>query len=396
MALPNVNINIGQGGLGRPLPGKDHFSSILFYTPNGTTTLPTGFGTDRIKQVFSLKEAEDLGIVSTNVVFAVLQYHVAEFFRIQPLGVLFIGIFEQLLSPNYLEIDLIQKEADGQIRQMGIYETIALANASIDLIQGVVTTLRTADKQPMSVLYGANIFAVATVATLADLRTLSDSSVSVVIGQDGSGVGAALFVTNGESITTLGTSLGAVALASVSESIAHVENFNLQIGNEYDIVVFANGESVKEKSQSFLNTLNDKGYIFLRKFTESDFAGSFHNDSHTAIAASNDLATIENNRTIDKASRLILGGLLPRLNSPLVVDPITGRLSEATIAIFKNDTELALETMLVNAEVSGLEVIIDPEQNVLTTSQIDITVNIVPVGVARQINFTIGFTLQLS
>ena len=52
----SIIFNRGQGGLGRPLNGEDHFSGFLFYS----NTLPSGFSSnDRVKQVFSLEEAED-------------------------------------------------------------------------------------------------------------------------------------------------------------------------------------------------------------------------------------------------------------------------------------------------------------------------------------------------
>lgn len=59
MALNNILFNLGQGGLGRPLTGQDHISGLIFFTAN----LPSGFSaTNRIKQIFSLADAEALGI----------------------------------------------------------------------------------------------------------------------------------------------------------------------------------------------------------------------------------------------------------------------------------------------------------------------------------------------
>jgi len=61
MALPNILFNLGQGGLGRPSDSLDGISGLLFYA----NTLPSGFGVnDRIQKVFSIADAETLGIVS--------------------------------------------------------------------------------------------------------------------------------------------------------------------------------------------------------------------------------------------------------------------------------------------------------------------------------------------
>jgi hypothetical protein len=47
-------------------------------------------------------------------------------------------------------------------------------------------------------------------------------------------------------------------------------------------------------------------------------------------------------------------------------------------------------------ELSGFEVIINPDQDVLATSTIEMTVNLVPMGTARQISVKIGFVTQLT
>ena len=61
MALNNVNFVLGQGGLGRPLPGQDYISGLLFYS----ASLPSGFSTsNRIKKFFSVADAVAAGIKS--------------------------------------------------------------------------------------------------------------------------------------------------------------------------------------------------------------------------------------------------------------------------------------------------------------------------------------------
>lgn len=65
MALNGITINKGQGGLGRPLEGTDYVSSLLFYSG---ATLPTGFdSSNRTKVVYSVEQAESLGITNTHL-----------------------------------------------------------------------------------------------------------------------------------------------------------------------------------------------------------------------------------------------------------------------------------------------------------------------------------------
>lgn len=62
MGIPAVKIIRGQGALGRPLPGQDYISGLIFFSD----TLPSGFSTSpgNIKQVLSVAAAEALGILN--------------------------------------------------------------------------------------------------------------------------------------------------------------------------------------------------------------------------------------------------------------------------------------------------------------------------------------------
>jgi len=52
--------------------------------------------------------------------------------------------------------------------------------------------------------------------------------------------------------------------------------------------------------------------------------------------------------------------------------------------------------MKVAGEVSDYTVLIDPAQNVLSTSQLVISFQLLPVGVARNIVINDGFTTQIA
>src|ERR1700760_744883 len=62
MALNNISFVLGQGGLGRPLPGEDYISALIFYTSG---SLPSGYSSSNpVKQFFSVADAESAGILS--------------------------------------------------------------------------------------------------------------------------------------------------------------------------------------------------------------------------------------------------------------------------------------------------------------------------------------------
>ena len=170
----------------------------------------------------------------------------------------------------------------------------------------------------------------------------------------------------------------------------------IKIPTELDVPALglsATAVLVKDQSTSALDTLRSKGYAFMRKHVGN--ANTFHMDSFTSTAVSSDYSTIENNRTIDKATRGVRTFVLPSLNSPLTINE-DGTLAEETIQNFKAAAESPLESMEIDGEVSAFEVLIDPAQNVLSTSKLVITIKIIPRGVARFIEINIGFTVALS
>jgi hypothetical protein len=328
------------------------------------------------------------GTASTN---AVLYYHISEFFRLQPKGLLYVGLYAVPGSYTYTEIQTIQDFSGGKIRQIGIFKDGTFASADLTAIQTVCNTVSGLHK-PLSAIYAANIKATSDLTTLTNLASLTASNVSAVIGQDGAGQGNYLYLTQGKSITCLGATLGAVAYSKVSEDIAWLSKFNISNGAECDTINFANGDKIASASQNLLNLLDNYRYIFLIKYV--GIAGSYFNDSHCAIAVTSDYAYIENNRTIDKAIRGVYSSLLPNLNSPLQLNA-NGTLTDDTVSYFESQAAINLYEMVRNSELSAFEVLINPTQNVLSTNNLTVSIKLVPIGVARQITVNIGFTLSI-
>lgn len=392
MPLSAITFNKGEGGLGRPLAGEDHVSGIVYYA----ATLPAGFGADREKTVYSLAEAVALGIVEGSAAFGILHYHIEEFFRVQPQGVLHIGIYAIPGGAyDFAEVSTLQLYALGKIRQVAVYTAlVGVAAADITALHTTCLALSAAHT-PLIALLAVDISAVVSIASLPDLRTgTGDYYVSVVIGQDGAAKGKALYDSEAQSITCLGAVLGAVSKSSVHESIGWVKKFNLLTGTELSTVAFANDELFNSISSTALNTLHDKGYLFLQKHI--GISGTYTNGAPTGVVPTSDYAFQEANRTIDKAIRNVRTFLLPEIGGPVQVDADTGQLALDYVEYLKSVGDDALGQMDRDGELSGFQTIIDPEQNVLSTGIIEITIEQVPVGVARSFTVNIGFTTQLS
>lgn len=506
MALGDVTFVEGEGGLGRPLPGEDFISALLFYTGS----LPSGFSSSsRIKQVFSIGDAEALGILadysdgtagtSTYVIGtkgntgdtinakftgingvvidtgiytvasadstialqgaawaakinaftylhgatasfttatltitwpksqgifpnsgtpvsisltgafvgtltqsvvagvaskqAVWHYHISEFFRMQPQGQLYLGFFA-VGTYDYTEVTTMQNFSDGKIRQIGVFvDSKAYAVGDLTLLSNEIITNCDANHMPISAIYGANIAAVSDLSTLTDLNTLTAKKASVVIAQDGAGLGNFLYIHTGKSVTALGAVLGAEALAAVSDSIAWPAKFNFSNGVELDTPAFANGILVKTLARPLLNLIDNMGYIFILK--RVGVAGTAANDDRTAIVSTSDYAHIRDNRTINKAERGVYAKIAPRLSSPLLLNA-DGTLQNTTIESFKSDASLNLLQMERNGELSASAVAIDATQDVFSSGKFIIAVFLLPVGAAKFIQINIDFTTSIA
>jgi len=389
--LSKVTINVGEGGLGRRAPNEDKVSGILFYND----TPPSGWAANETKLVYTLEEAEALGLISTLVGSEHEHYQVSEYFRINPEGELYIGYYDVPAGAyDFAELLSIQVFAAGKIRQCAIYaNALAFLAAQTALIQTQVDLIDATGGR-LSVLYGADMTGFIDPTTLPDLRGDTAAKVSVIAGEDGGAVGAALAVSAGFSIPALGACLGAVSLSGVEESVGHVRKYNVSNGTELEVPSLANGDLISSLSASILGAIKDDGYTILRKYTPQ-LSGSYFERMPTAIAATSDYAWIEYNRVIDKAIRAVESALTPELNATLLLND-DGTLTDDTIGYFSDLCNTALEGMQADREISGKNVLIDPAQDVLATSTLEVTVQILPLGVAEFITVNIGFTANLT
>ena len=135
-------------------------------------------------------------------------------------------------------------------------------------------------------------------------------------------------------VGVVGLALGALTKASVGESIAWVQNYDLVnyvpaiemgFGNaeldSSDLLTNSTAYSSLNKFQ--LDDLDDKGYMFMRTLAGMEGHVYFTKDRS---CSNGDYCTIARNRTINKSRRTIRQALLPYVNSPVKVDPANGNL----------------------------------------------------------------------
>lgn len=390
-----------NGGIPASLPGEDHITGYLAYVTDLPTAKPEvkdGFSTtNRILPISSIERAEALGITADNAKWElqVLHYQLSEIYRLNPGVLLYVGLFAKPTGGNYTfaELKLLQRYAEGRLRQVGIYlGDVAVTASLLTTLSGVTDNLSVAS-MPLSVLLAPKV--TSPVSSLpANLAGSGKSRVSVVIAQDGEGVAAKLYTADANktaktSVSALGAFLGILSRAKVHQSIAWVDQFPLGLS----LAGFGDGTLLRDLDEAVIDTLDKAHYLFA--VTYPDISGTYASDSHTMDDALSDYAFLERVRTMDKAERGIRRYLVGKLSGSIYMDETTGKIQSHSIAYLETEANRALEDMAKAGELSGYRVYIDPEQDVLASSKIEIIIRSVPVGVARKFVLKIGYTNKL-
>jgi hypothetical protein len=339
---------------------------------------------------------------------AVLYYHLQQAFEFNSGIVIYLGLYD-ISTFDATKIEDIQNFASGDIRNMGVWTTNTYAASLITTLQTSAENLNDVGR-PCSVVLDSDIsgFTAATLPTLTTLISATKEAwVSGLAGQSSTGEGNRLMGVSGATVGTVGMCLGVMSASKVSQNIGELLSFDITNGTEFapdgekNGAGLGTGEQVRNLSDNLVKQLDNYRWIFTVK--EDGVAGVFFSDSWTATSITNDFNAIERVRTIDKAGRNVKLALTPLINSELNVDPSTGELSASTIELFKGEAFNAIEQMAKDDEISTLAdgtlpsdtVIIDPNQDVLSTNEVVISIAIVPKGIARKIVVNIKFTRRV-
>lgn len=434
MALGGVFMSDTDGNIGTSsTTSTEKVTGLLFDTSKQAKFFEEGAGLavkDKLQgnviEINSMDDLKELGITAysgdteKDLLFGIPYYHINHFFGIQgSTGRLFIMFAD--CGVDWNAIEQMQRAAHGMINQLGVWTEQSLwkqtdpeaETYSIDLVTDLQSKAASlADENaPLSILLCANSAVIATdeesvkKVELGKIPTcvINARFVSVLLGQGLDADVSAMQLANQNltPIGNIGAALGCIASASVQESFAWVNKFNL-IGYFPDIEmgfgdVTLNSESKLTSTLKYsslnkiqLDDLDDKGYIFLCKYSGLE-SGVFFSKDQTC--SNGDYRTVARNRTIHKSRRAVRNALLPYVNSPLKVDPSTGYLSSAKITMFQNIVSDILTTMQNNEEISGFSVTIDKNQNVLKNDTLIIKYSLVPVGVASRIEVVEGLAL---
>lgn len=406
MARPTLRTEKLNGGLGRRVPSAAMITAAVMQAV-ATAEMPL----DAIYELNSLDDVEALGLSeaydSTN---KVLTYHQLQrfFFRNPSATLHFMPVaqtvtLEEMVDKDEAYLSKVLKSKAGAIRQAfvalnpadGYVPTISEGldddvAAAVTKAQALVDAEFQKDRYALIFIEGRSF--TGTTTALTNFRTLVTQApdVCVVLAADND-ISTADDAYSGYA--AVGDVVGLVSKASVGQNAGELtEDFNLQDEAEklFLNAGLSSGNHIDEYTDTDLETLNEKGYIFAA--ATPGIAGYHLDDTHTCARIDSDYAYIENVRTINEMIRAARASLLPRVKGRLFVDPDSGKIAPGTVKEMEVTTIASQDALLANGDLSGgVDCYIDPDQNLLATSEFDVKLTGVPVAIGRQITLKIGF-----
>lgn len=390
MNLPNVKFNISKNGLGLLVANIQKIPGMVLTgaTVAGASNVTVG----QSYQIFSLDEAVNMGIAETGTNdFAYKQ--IADFYTKAGKGA---ELWFMLATASTTMEDMadltksyakkLLADASGKIRILGFAKKSGTTETITNGLDADVH-LAVAKAQALCQDYANRYFPVravisgnkfsGTVADLKDYSTTEFNKVSILLANN-----------DGSKEASIGMLLGRLASIPTQRKISRVKDGAIEAFTGY----FTNGETVESLDTAW-DAISNKNYIFLRSFANR--SGYYFTGDQTLTLPTDDFNSLARGLVMDEAVLLAYDTLIEELSEEV---PITeaGTIHPAIIKGWQNKVERQIENLMVlQGKLSGVKAVIDPNQNVLVTNNINIDLQLLPVGYSDYITVNIGFTTTL-
>ncbi len=390
MSLPNVTFNISNNGLGL-------FLSDIQKIPGLVITGATVAGDNMVTvgnsyQIFSLQEAINLGIAATGTnTFA--YKHIKDFYdkakKGAELWIMLVASNKTMTEMADLDNAYAKKllaDSQGKIRVLGIVKKSGNTETITNGVDADVDTAVTKAQAlavdyasryyPVRILLSGNKFS-GTVADLKDYTATDNNKVAILLGNN-----------DGSKEASIGMALGRLASIPTQRKLNRIKDGAVEEFAAY----FTNGEKVETLDTAW-DAIDGKGYIFFRSF--SNRSGYYFTSDRTLAKSTDDFNSLARGLVMDKAVLLAYGVLIDELSDEIQMTE-AGTIHPAIIKSWQNAIERQITGLMVDTkELSGVKAVIDENQNVLQTNNINVDLQLLPVGYSDFITVNIGFTTTL-
>ncbi len=389
MALPNVTFEINKSGLGRTAGEIGKVPGLIISGVGVGSNLILGDS----YQVFSLKEAENLGIDEDNNAFAHKQ--ILDFYNEArsgaPLWVMLVGedvTMTEMGDINEAYANKLINDANGDIRVLGFIAKTPESpqieyGLQDDVTTAVVKIQHLADEctkkyMPFRAMVSGSAFS-GNVSQLKDYKESEFNRVSMLIGNNDRAQEA-----------SIGLALGRLARIPTQRSMARVKD-----GAAIELAAyFTNGVRVEALTDAW-DAIHDKGYTFFRTF--SGKSGYFFTDDQTLTGNDDDFSALARGLVIDEALLIAYRRLTEELNDDVNISE-DGKIHPAVIKYWQSAVESEIEGLMLQPgreKISAVQCEIDPNQNILQNDGWEATLDIIPKGYNKHIRVKLGFTTKI-
>ena len=404
--LPYVKIDFANGAIGASEPMDDGVTGLVCTAVAVTQTV-----NDKTENVFALNtpylitkldELVSKGITSGEEdANATLYKAVKEFYDEAPDGS---KLWIMGVADTVTIADIVDKTKDNAKKLLvaanGTIRTLAVKIKDKNAYTPIVTTgidgsVRTAITNAQSLAEWATETLFAPVMVLLEGRHYTGNAETLVSNPINTGNDNRVGVVIGDTVAdskgaAVGLLAGRIASIPVQRSIARVRTGSITATMMYI------GSVAAELGNP--GTINDCGFICPRTFVGK--AGYYWSDDKLAAEASDDYSLIPRRRVADKAYRITYSTLINEVAEEISVTD-DGKISAPVVKAIQT----AVESAIVNNMTSrgnlgndpsdpndmGVECYINPDQNIVATSRLDVQTRIKPHGYSKYIEVSLGF-----
>lgn len=404
--LPNVKIDFANGAIGASEPMDDGVTGLVCTAVAVTQTV-----NDKTENVFALNtpylitkldEIVSKGITSGEEdANATLYKAVKEFYDEAPDGS---KLWIMGVADTVTIADIVDKTKDNAKKLLvaanGTIRTLAVkikdkSAYTPTVTTGIDGTVRTAITNAQALAEWATETLFAPVMVLLEGRHYTGNAETLVSNPVNTGNNNRVGVVIGDTVAdskgaAVGLLAGRIASIPVQRSVARVRT-----GSIVATTMYIGGVAAELGNPE---TINDCGFICPRTFVGK--GGYFWSDDKLAAEASDDYSLIPRRRVADKAYRITYSTLINEVAEEISVTD-EGKISAPVVKAIQT----AVESAIVNNMTSrgnlgndpsdpndmGVECYINPDQNIVATSRLDVQVRIKPHGYSKYINVSLGF-----
>lgn len=360
MALPSVKINFSNGAIGGTLPLNDGVTMMILPNYDYGKDIDCQNIEDYIEQIGTKSQSKEVKAFYNQV------------------G----GNARLIISDvDLAEQDLKNKiaEYNGEIRNIVV--------AGIDSLDDI-KMLETVAEWATNTLFAPVLFLVEPteeyLASVANFATISQSRIAIVdtvVDKDGTGLIYYL--------------AGRLASIPVQRSVARVKD-----GAIYASQLFQNdGDTLV--NNIYAETRHAQGIVTARVYVGK--VGFYFSDDLMAMPTTDDYALIPRRRVIDKAYRIAYTTLVNNIGDEI---PVTadGNIPTVICKDIETQVESAIELNMTqegnlgvdssDSNDNGVKCYINPAQNVVQTSKLNVVLQVKPFGYTKYIVVDLGFSVN--